>query len=295
MARPGITYEQVQAAADKLTGEGRNPTILAVRETIGTGSPNTIQPLLARWRESRPVAIPKKAELPEPLMAAISAEIDRAAAAARAEIEDKLVQAQSEATELATTGESIEADLDDIKAQAETLSIENSELAGRIEQLQTDIATITSTAEREQQAAEDARVALARSQVLLEQQTADIDRYRTAEAIHKKSLDDANAKRIAAEQQAAVLTAELAASERRTTDAATTIAKLEKQAEAAAQAQEKLSAKLASALQDAATARELAAKQAGEIQALRDQLQKKKAPASTTNRKPRDKSGAATK
>ena len=43
MARQGITFEQVAAAADALAGEGQQPTIRAVREKLGdTGSPNTI-------------------------------------------------------------------------------------------------------------------------------------------------------------------------------------------------------------------------------------------------------------
>jgi hypothetical protein len=40
MARIGITYEQVSAAADAIIGEGSQPTIDAVRKRIGTGSPN---------------------------------------------------------------------------------------------------------------------------------------------------------------------------------------------------------------------------------------------------------------
>ena len=43
MARTGITLEQVITAADALVGEGRQPTIRAVRERLNnTGSPNTI-------------------------------------------------------------------------------------------------------------------------------------------------------------------------------------------------------------------------------------------------------------
>lgn len=33
--RTGITYEQVAAAADKLTGEGKHPSIDAVRAALG--------------------------------------------------------------------------------------------------------------------------------------------------------------------------------------------------------------------------------------------------------------------
>jgi len=42
MARAGVTFEQVAAAADALVGDGQQPTIRAIRERLGTGSPNTI-------------------------------------------------------------------------------------------------------------------------------------------------------------------------------------------------------------------------------------------------------------
>lgn len=55
MARTGISYEQVAAAADALVGEGQsNPTINAIRERLGTGSPNTIHRHLSTWNEARP-------------------------------------------------------------------------------------------------------------------------------------------------------------------------------------------------------------------------------------------------
>lgn len=50
MSRPGITREQVFAAADTLAQEGQNPTVVAVRTALGGGSPNTITPLLAEWK-----------------------------------------------------------------------------------------------------------------------------------------------------------------------------------------------------------------------------------------------------
>ena len=41
MARSGIRYEDVQAAAETLLGRGLNPTIQRVREQLGTGSNTT--------------------------------------------------------------------------------------------------------------------------------------------------------------------------------------------------------------------------------------------------------------
>jgi DNA repair exonuclease SbcCD ATPase subunit len=50
MARPGVTRKQVFDTADALVLEGQNPTVLRIRERLGGGSPNTINPLLGEWR-----------------------------------------------------------------------------------------------------------------------------------------------------------------------------------------------------------------------------------------------------
>jgi hypothetical protein len=45
----GITSRDVELAADALLREGERPTIERVRERIGRGSPNTINPMLDAW------------------------------------------------------------------------------------------------------------------------------------------------------------------------------------------------------------------------------------------------------
>ncbi|SFQ05321.1 DNA-binding protein [Variovorax sp. 770b2] len=45
----GIQEPQVWAAADLLLAEGLRPTIERVRQKIGSGSPNTVSPMLERW------------------------------------------------------------------------------------------------------------------------------------------------------------------------------------------------------------------------------------------------------
>lgn len=49
MARPGVQKEQVFAAADDLVEEGVKPTVEKIRHHLGTGSPNTISPMLDEW------------------------------------------------------------------------------------------------------------------------------------------------------------------------------------------------------------------------------------------------------
>ena len=45
----GVTMSDVERAADACLREGRRPTIEKVRARLGTGSPNTINPLLDAW------------------------------------------------------------------------------------------------------------------------------------------------------------------------------------------------------------------------------------------------------
>ncbi len=65
MARVGISYDQVAAAADALVGAGQKPSIRNVRESLGnTGSPNTVHRHLTEWRAAQPVAQGAAYELP---------------------------------------------------------------------------------------------------------------------------------------------------------------------------------------------------------------------------------------
>jgi colicin import membrane protein len=281
MAREGITFEQVAAAADALVGEGQQPTIRAIRERLGTGSPNTVHKHLTAWREARPVAAAAAPELPQALTAAIAAEIERAAAQARAEIEGRLVQAQGEAAELAAAGEVIEAERDALAEQVAELTRERDTLApGKAEQQAVDLADQAQRIEREQQAAESARVELATARLKIEaqaerqaEQAAEIERLRAA-------LADAQQGRTAAEQQAAVLAAKLEACADRVSRAEARVEQIEQQAAKAAQAHEEearaaatqearqVQAERDEARKVAAEAREQAARLAGQLEAL---------------------------
>ena len=231
MARPGVTYDQVASVADAIIGEGQQPTINAVRDQIGTGSPNTIHKHLTAWRAARPQATLAAPELPTSLTTAIATEIERAAASARAEIENKLVQAQAEAVELSSVGEAIEAERDELFEQVAELTTERDTLAGKAEQQAANIKTQAECIEREQQAAETARVDLAKAQLKIEssaerlvEQTAEIERLRVALNSESKAC-------IAAEQQAAVLSARLDSMTDRATKAESRLERVEKQIE----------------------------------------------------------------
>lgn len=73
MARHGITYDDVIAAANSLKGEGKSVTIKNVRQFLGTGSAGTVNQHLRRWKEAQysTQKIASKENLPEPLIALV--------------------------------------------------------------------------------------------------------------------------------------------------------------------------------------------------------------------------------
>ena len=271
MAREGITFEQVAAAADALVGEGQQPTIRAIRERLGTGSPNTVHKHLTAWREARPVAAAVAPELPQALTAAIAAEIERAAVQARAEIEGRLVQAQGEAAELAAAGEVIESERNGLAEQVAELTRERDTLAGKAEQQAADLADQAQRIEREQQAAESARVELATARLKIEtqaerqtEQAAEIERLRAALEVSQQA-------RTAAEQQAAVLVAKLEGMTAQLAQQAEAHAEVRKQS---AQAAQLAAERLDQVQAERDDAREQAARLSGQLETLTAQERK---------------------
>ncbi len=218
MARTGITYEQVAAAADALIGAGQQPTIKSVRERLGTGSPNTVHAHLSRWREARPVAVVAAPTLPASLTAAIGAEISQAAARARAEVEGELVRSQAEAAELARAGEGLEDQVSDLSEQIAAVGAERDQAVTLAAERAAEIARLVEQVEREQRGAEAARVELATARLRLEG-LAERQEAQAAEVLRlTAALDEQRQARAAAEQTGAVLAAKLeAATERAST------------------------------------------------------------------------------
>ena len=278
MARIGVTSEQVSAVADALIGEGKQATIRAVRERLGDrGSPNTIQKHLSAWRDARPMAAAAALELPQALAAAIAAEIGRAAAQARAEIEGRLVEVQTEAADLAMTGESLEDERDSLIAQMAVLTTERDTLAGKAAQQAADLAELTGRVEREQQAAEAARVELAtarlRAEGLTERHAAqgkEVEQLRAA-------VEDERKGRIAAEQAAAVLAARLEASAELVVRAETRAELAERQADQVTQDVRKAHAEREDARNLASQAREQGARLSGQVDMLQAESKRRDA------------------
>lgn len=89
----GINEQDVWKAADALLLEGQRPTIERVRQKIGRGSPNTVQPYLDTWfkglgaRIRDPLAFSASIELPDPIAQAAKHFWEVAQSAASAEFQ----------------------------------------------------------------------------------------------------------------------------------------------------------------------------------------------------------------
>lgn len=273
MAREGISYNEVAAAADKLVGEGKPASIKSVREHLGTGSPNTIQRHLAAWRESQPVPQSTAYELPPELVNAFGKELARGAAAAKAHVEGELVQAQAEAADLAAAGERLEIERDELAEQIGLVTSERDGFQATALERAAEIERLVADLKREQESGEAARVEVAKSQLKAE---ANAERLteQTAEIIRLRGLlEAAQQGRQEAEKNGAVLTAQLVAAE----DRATRAEAREKSAlEQASQAQQTAD-KRAHELQQALTEGQKAQAQLDSAQTALDELKQLKA------------------
>ena len=162
MPREGVSYDHVCAAAEALLSEGRVPSIRAVRERLaGTGSPNTIHRHLTAWRAQRAMADEPAPMLPSAIAREIQQAIVCATNEARAELEAQLGQARDELEQLATLGEALEAERDQLRAELVAVIRERDQLSDQAGERAAGLARSEDEASRARAAAEKARVGLA--------------------------------------------------------------------------------------------------------------------------------------
>jgi chromosome segregation ATPase len=134
------TFDEVAAAASTLHNEGQPVTVEAVREAIGSGSSNAIHKHLAAWRAANaPAPEVPKAEIPEPLAAALADWAQQFAEQSGAGNRDKLAQAESDLEALARSGELLEAERDDLLTQLSTANALAAERAEQINRLTVEL------------------------------------------------------------------------------------------------------------------------------------------------------------
>jgi chromosome segregation ATPase len=85
MSRAGVTLLNVEQAILKLQGRGKNPSVDAVREVLGTGSKSTIAQHLRAWKAQQ---LNPQGKLPQDLLALVSGLWERLTLKAEQRIEE---------------------------------------------------------------------------------------------------------------------------------------------------------------------------------------------------------------
>ena len=203
--RAGITFEQVAAIADATAAQGDRPTLRGVRAELGTGSLGTIQKHLAAWQNSRRQIVTSSATLPTEIQRVILSEIERAVSEARAELEADLAATKGALAELADDNEQQAAQIEQQAAQLGESAAVGQQQIGRIAQLETDLTNAAEEIKREREEAANARQSLAKAELRLEA----IPKIEAEAERRRVALETETASRVAAEQSAAVLRAQL--------------------------------------------------------------------------------------
>ena len=232
MAREAsITQEQVNAAAERLRAAGSKPTARGVREALGGGSKATELKLLQVWQGGQVRAADAPFVLPPGLQRALVDFMAQEVNDAKVELQADISTALQSNSDLITENERQEATIDAQATALDTLQAEKAGLAGRLAQVESDLARSEDESVSERQAAEQARTELAKALLRLEavpRIEADVDRLRG-------ELERERTAKVAAEQTAAVALAKLDAMIDRATKAEALAEKIEKQAQQAAQ------------------------------------------------------------
>lgn len=202
--RPGITYRDVEAAANALIAQNKPVTQKAIREVFGSGSDSTIGPFLREWKAAQPKIVAAPVVLPEGLNAAILHEIEKRQAEAReplqAEIIDneatiKILEAQC--NDLATERDSLLIEVTDLTTARDTHMGESNQKSLEIEELRKEV-------KREQERSVAAQTETAKASLKIEQLTEKNDELKSENSALTIALKDSEVAKNSAEKVAEV-------------------------------------------------------------------------------------------
>lgn len=182
LRRPrGVQREDVWAAADAVLLAGEKPTIERVRQHLGSGSPNTVGPLLEQWfkhlgrRIQDPGAFAAPGGVPDPVLQAAQHFWETALAQTRGDFEQRLRDGLADAV----------ANVESEKERAEIAGAAAFEASAKAAKLKAELAEQGALLQQahEELAAERARVQEVRTALALEKERLVDERQRATEEL----------------------------------------------------------------------------------------------------------------
>jgi len=211
MGRKGITYEQVEAAADALDAERPgSATLEAIRIKIGSGSLGTIHKFLKKRNAERPTKSAPTISIPDEITRALSNWVVQASTGSRAESEERSLQAQTAADELARASEELEAERDQLVADIAAVTTQRDQALATADERGVEIQRLLGDVDRERSLASAAQIDAAQARHGADKQVEYLTEVRKRVESLSAAVEVERTARTAAEREAAVLTAQLA-------------------------------------------------------------------------------------
>lgn len=170
MAREStITLEQVSVAADNIKSQGIKPSARNVRDALGSGSMATVLKFLQQWQGGQVRQSQAIDDTLDPTIArAISNQIAAKVQEATGDATARLADLQAEADTIIAENERQAAEIEAQAGELAALQEQHAALVGRAQQIELDATRTAAELVAERQAAEAARVELAKAMLRLE-------------------------------------------------------------------------------------------------------------------------------
>lgn len=210
MARTSnITFGQVAAIADAMKAAGNRPTARSIRERIGSGSMGTIHRLLQQWqgKATEQDEETEAAELPQHIQSALMDYIGTEIATACEPINEELQAAKEAAEHIADENIRLENMINRLQQEHDQAQNQYAEMKGYYSQAKNELTDAKSQLQIRADVIKNQEIELDRASRQLEM----LASYAPELAQAKISLVEMHEKAAAAEKEAAVLGAQLAA------------------------------------------------------------------------------------
>ncbi len=189
MARPGITFYDVEKAAHELVGKGKTPTIDGIRSILGTGSISTIAPLLREWKAKQDdiYRLAAKEDLPEELVSLLKGLWQRVLSDADNQVDSIKQTAESQIEEHRQSKASLENRIQELQQQnnkkqhsIQSLTNEKLSLDEAVRVLQTETTQLKADANSFDQRLDDKQCRIDELTRLNNQVQTNLDHYRVS-------------------------------------------------------------------------------------------------------------------
>lgn len=151
---PTITQSDVDKICQRLLEQGTTPTQRLIIAEHGSGSPNTVQPLLKDWKQRRRAETPadEAIALSPELLKALNKQFVHDVRVAQAELKDQLEASEEASGDLARENAAIQSLLQQREAELAVLSEQDAVVRGQAAQLENDLERLRRDYDLERQA-----------------------------------------------------------------------------------------------------------------------------------------------